>query len=162
MAPMEYLIWALALLSIAVGVLGTVFPALPGTPLIFGGAFLLGWWHNYSIIGGPSLIFLGVLALLGIAIDFVASSLGAQRVGASGYALIGATIGSLVGIFFALPGIILGPFVGAFAGELLAKPSLGQATKVGLGTWFGLLVGTVAKVALALAMVGFIVFTLCV
>lgn len=159
---MEYLMWGLALLSVTVGVLGTVFPALPGTPLIFVGAFLIGWWYNYTIIGGPSLIFLGVLALVGIAIDFVASSLGAQRVGASGYALLGATLGSLVGIFFGLPGIALGPFVGAFAGELIAKPSLGQATKVGLGTWFGLLIGTVAKVALAFTMVGFIVFTLCV
>ena len=158
---MEYFIWALALLSVAIGVLGTVFPALPGTPLIFGGAFLIGWWHDYSIIGGASLIFLAVLALLGTAIDFVASSLGAQRVGASGYALVGATIGSLVGIFLGLPGIILGPFFGAFAGELLAKPSLSQATKVGLGTWVGLLLGTVAKVAIAFTMVGFILFTLC-
>jgi hypothetical protein len=157
---MEYLIWALALLSIVVGVLGTVFPALPGTPLIFAGAFLVGWWHNYSIIGGASLVFLGILALVGIAIDFVASSLGAQRVGASGYALIGATVGSIVGIFFGLPGILFGPFFGAFVGELLARPSLAQATKVGLGTWFGLLLGTVAKVAVAFTMVGFIIFTL--
>lgn len=159
---MEYLVWALAVLSVVVGVLGTVFPALPGTPLIFAGAFLIGWWHDYVIIGGPSLIFLGVLAVVGIAIDFVASSLGAQRVGASGYALIGATVGSIVGIFFGLPGILFGPFFGAFGGELLARPSVAQATKVGLGTWFGLLLGTVAKVAIAFTMVGFIVLSLCV
>lgn len=159
---MEYLVWALATLSVIVGVLGTVFPALPGTPLIFAGAFLIGWWSNYSIIGATSLIFLGILAALGIAIDFVASSLGAQRVGASGYALVGATLGSILGIFFGLPGIILGPFVGAFGGELLATPSLAQATKVGLGTWLGLLLGTVAKVALAFTMVGSIIFSLCV
>lgn len=158
---MEYLIWALALLSVVIGVMGTVFPALPGTPLIFVGAFLIGWWHDYSIIGIASLVFLGILALLGIAIDFVASSLGAQRVGASGSALVGATLGSLFGIFLGLPGIILGPFVGAFVGELLSTPSLRQATKVGIGTWIGLLLGTVAKVALAFTMVCFIIFTLC-
>lgn len=158
---MEYLIWALALLSVVIGVLGTVFPALPGTPLIFFGALLIGWWYDYAIIGGASLIFLGVLAVLGIAIDFVASSLGAQRVGASGYALVGATLGSIFGIFLGLPGIVLGPFVGAFGGELLSTPSLRQATKVGIGTWIGLLLGTVAKVAVAFSMVAFTIFTLC-
>ena len=157
---MTYLVWALAFLCVALGVMGTVFPALPGTPLIFAGAFIISWWHDYTLISGWALLLLGILAIIGVAIDFVASSLGAKRVGASPAALIGATIGSLVGIFFALPGIIIGPFVGAFAGELLAQSSFQQATKVGIGTWFGLLVGTVAKVAVALSMVGLIVMSL--
>jgi uncharacterized protein YqgC (DUF456 family) len=157
---MVYLAWALALLCITIGVMGTVFPALPGTPLIFVGAFLISWWYDYSIMSGWTLTVLGILAIIGVGIDFLASSMGAKRVGASTMALIGATLGSFVGIFFALPGIIIGPFVGAFAGELIARSSLQQATKVGIGTWFGLLVGTVAKVALALSMVGLIVMSL--
>jgi uncharacterized protein YqgC (DUF456 family) len=157
---MVYLVWALALLCIAIGVMGTVFPALPGTPLIFAGALIMSWWHDYTIISGWSLSLLAILAVLGVAIDFLASSMGAKRVGASPLALIGATLGSLVGIFFALPGIIIGPFIGAFGGELLAQSSVHQATKVGIGTWLGLLVGTVAKVALALSMVGFIMMAL--
>ena len=157
---MTYLVWVLALLCVVSGVLGTVFPALPGTPLIFIGAFLMSWWHDYSIMGGFTLTVLGILAIVGVGIDFLASSIGAKRVGASTMALIGATLGSLVGIFFALPGIIIGPFVGAFAGELLTRSSLHKATKVGIGTWLGLLVGTVAKVALALSMVGLIVMSL--
>ena len=157
---MTYLVWVLALLCVISGVLGTVFPALPGTPLIFIVAFLMSWWHDYSIMSGFTLTVLGILAIVGVGIDFLASSMGAKRVGASTMALIGATLGSLVGIFFALPGIIIGPFVGAFAGELLTQSSLHQATKVGIGTWLGLLVGTVAKVALALSMVGLIVMSL--
>jgi len=157
---MLYLIWALALLCIVVGVCGTVFPALPGTPLIFIGAFMLAWWYDFSLFGAPSLVFLGVLAALGVAVDFVASSMGAKRVGASSLAVIGATLGSLFGLFFALPGIILGPFVGAFIGEIVAQSSLRHATKVGIGTWIGLLLGTAAKVAIALTMVGFIALAL--
>jgi uncharacterized protein len=157
---MLYLVWALAITCIIAGFLGTVFPALPGTPLIFLGALLIAWWHDFTILGPTSLIFLGALAVLGFAVDFIASSMGAQRVGASPLAVVGATVGSLLGIFFAIPGLIIGPFVGAFVGELIAQRSVQHATKVGFGTWIGLLVGTVAKVAIALSMVGFIALTL--
>jgi uncharacterized protein YqgC (DUF456 family) len=157
---MLYVVWTLAILCVVVGVLGTVFPILPGTPLIFIGALMLAWWYDFSLLGAPSLIFLGVLATLGVAIDFVASSMGAKRVGASSLAVVGATLGSIVGLFFALPGIIVGPFLGAFAGEIIAQSSLRHATKVGLGTWVGLLLGTAAKVAVALTMVGFLIFSI--
>jgi uncharacterized protein YqgC (DUF456 family) len=157
---MLYLVWALAITCIIAGLLGTVFPALPGTPLIFIGALLIAWWHDFTILGATSLVLLGVLAVLGFAVDFIASSVGAQRVGASPLAVVGATLGSLFGIFFAIPGLIIGPFLGAFAGELITQRSVPHATKVGFGTWLGLLVGTVAKVAIALSMVGFIALTL--
>jgi uncharacterized protein YqgC (DUF456 family) len=157
---MLYLLWAFALICIVIGVMGTVFPALPGTPLIFLGALALAWGYDFSILGTPSLIFLGILAALGVAVDFVASSMGAKRVGASFLAVIGATLGSLFGLLFGLPGIILGPFVGAFVGELVARSSLRHATKVGVGTWIGLLLGTAVKVAIALTMVGLIALAL--
>lgn len=157
---MLYLIWALALCCILVGVIGTVFPALPGTPLIFAGALLIAWWQDFTIIGGASVTVLGILAVLGVAIDFVASSLGAKRVGASGWAIAGATIGSILGIFFSIPGIIIGPFIGAFAGELLAQSSIQKATSVGIGTWIGLLLGTAAKVAVAFSMIGVVLIAI--
>jgi len=87
-------------------------------------------------------------------IDFAASALGAKRVGASPRAISGALIGSVVGLFFGLPGLLLGPFVGAVLGELSMQRSVGQATKVGIATWLGLLFGTLAKLALACTMVG--------
>jgi len=59
-----------------------------------------------------------------------------------------------VGIFFGLPGLVLGPFVGAVAGELSANRELLHAGRAGLGTWLGLLLGTVAKLTLAFLMVG--------
>jgi len=157
---MEYLVWILAGVAILIGVLGTVIPAVPGTPLIFAGALLIGWWHNYSTIGVGALTLLGVLAALGVLVDFIASSLGAKRVGASSWALLGATLGSFLGLFFSIPGIIIGPFLGGYLGELVAGTSLRQATKVGVGTWIGLLFGTVFKVAIALSMVGFLVISL--
>ena len=66
---------------------------------------------------------------------------------------------TVVGLFFGLVGVFAGPFVGAVVGELIARrgidrDKLGQATKVGFGTWFGIFVGTVLKLTLAFAMIG--------
>ena len=87
-----------------------------------------------------------------------ASLLGAKRVGASPKAVLGATLGSVVGIFFGLPGLILGPFIGAVIGELGARRGLDQAAASGVATWVGLLLGTIAKLAIGLAMIGVFAF----
>ena len=100
-----------------------------------------------------------MLTLLSLGIDFMATMLGAKRVGASKPALVGAVLGTFAGLAFGIVGIFIGPFVGALIGELLwlrgvGGRELGQATKVGLGTWLGIVLGTVLKLGLAFAMVG--------
>ena len=67
--------------------------------------------------------------------------------------MVGATIGAIAGLFLGIPGLILGPFVGAAAGEWLARRELLQAGKVGLGTWIGLVAAAIAKVVIAFLMV---------
>ena len=73
---------------------------------------------------------------------------------ASPRALWGASLGTIVGLFFGLPGLLIGPFLGALAGELSSGRELDQATRVGIGTWIGLLFGTLAKLALCFTMLG--------
>ncbi len=151
--------YAIALLLVLVGIAGTVLPAIPGLPLVFAGMLLAAWAGGFEQIGIGTILLLAVLTLLSIGIDFLASAAGAKRVGASRLAVIGAVVGTLVGLFFGLVGVFAGPFVGAVVGELLGqrgvdREKLGQATKVGLGTWFGILVGTVLKLTLAFAMIG--------
>ena len=148
------LYFVVSALLIVVGMAGTVVPVLPGVPLVFAGMWLAAWTDGYRHIGTFTLILLGVLALLALAIDFFASLLGAKRVGASTRALWGATLGTLIGLFFGLPGILLGPFLGAAAGELSLGRELAHAARVGVGTWLGLLFGTLAKVALCFTMLG--------
>ena len=151
--------YAIALLLVLVGIAGTVLPAIPGLPLVFAGMLLAAWAGGFEQIGIGTILLLAVLTLLSIGIDFLASAAGAKRVGASRLAVIGAVVGTLVGLFFGLVGVFAGPFVGAVVGELLGqrgidREKLGQATRVGLGTWFGILVGTVLKLTLAFAMIG--------
>ena len=151
---MQTFYFILSALLIIVGIAGTVIPVLPGVPLVFGGMWLAAWADDYRHVGTWTLLALGMLSVLALLIDFFASLVGARRVGASSRAIWGASIGMLVGLFFGLPGLLLGPFVGALAGELSAGRGLGQATRVGVGTWIGLLFGTLAKIALCFTMLG--------
>ncbi|HSM99401.1 MAG TPA: DUF456 family protein [Rudaea sp.] len=146
--------FVLAGILILVGMAGAVVPLLPGVPLVFGGMLLAAWADGFHHIGALTLIVLGLLAALALLVDFVAGVLGAKRVGASTRALWGASIGMLVGFFFGLPGLLLGPFLGALIGELSAGKKLDHATRVGIGTWIGLLFGTLAKLALCFTMLG--------
>jgi uncharacterized protein YqgC (DUF456 family) len=152
MDPSVYL--AIAAILVVLGVLGTVLPVLPGVLLVFGGLFLAAWAQDFARVGWVGLAIIFGLALLGLLADFIASMLGAKRVGASPTALVGAALGGFVGVFFGLPGILLGPFLGAVAGELFARRGLSQATKVGFGTTVGLIVAAVAKLVIAFLMIG--------
>lgn len=143
-----------AILLVLTGVAGTLLPVLPGVPLVFAGLWLAAWIDGYLQVSGWTIVLLGVLTLLSFAVDFAASALGAKRVGASRQAISGAVIGTVVGLFFGIPGLLIGPFAGAVVGELMAQRTLEQATAVGFATWVGLLLGTIAKLALALTMIG--------
>ena len=151
---MEPTVWYLiAGIAVVVGLLGTVLPVIPGILFVFAGLFLAAWADQFAKVGPVGLTIIGTLGALAFVADFVASLLGAKRVGASPQALVGATAGGLVGIFLGIPGMILGPFVGAVAGELMAKGRLAQAGKVGLGTWLGLVAAAVLKVVIAFLMI---------
>lgn len=151
---LEITLYVLAALLMLVGLAGAVLPALPGIPLIFGGIWLAAAVDGYRHLGWWWLLGIALLGALGMAIDFVAGTLGAKRVGASRQALWGAVLGTFAGMFFGVPGLLLGPFVGALLGELLAGQSVLRSTHVGVGTWLGLLFGTLAKLVVSFAMLG--------
>jgi uncharacterized protein YqgC (DUF456 family) len=150
---MDIALYLLAALLVAGGLIGAVVPNIPGIPMIFGGIWLAAALDDYQHLGTAWLIVLGVMAAFGVAVDFIAASLGAKRVGASSRAIWGASIGTFVGMFFGIPGLILGPFVGALLGELLSSKSVLRSAHVGIGTWLGLLFGALVKLVLSLVMV---------
>jgi uncharacterized protein len=147
-------LWIVAIVLVLAGIAGSVLPALPGVPLVFIGLLLGAWIDHFQKVGWFTLVVLGLLTLLSFAVDFLATSMGAKRVGASKWAVAGSALGTLAGLFFGIPGLILGPFLGAVAGELLARRGQRQAVRSGFGAWIGLLVGTAGKLALIFAMVG--------
>lgn len=151
MEPTAYFV--LAGILVLIGLAGTILPVIPGTLLVFAGLFVAAWAEQFAKVGWIPLTLIGVLGATSFVADFVSSLLGAKRVGASPQALFGAAAGGLIGIFFSIPGMILGPFIGAVGGELIARGGLAQAGKVGFGTWLGLLLGAVLKVVIAFLMI---------
>jgi uncharacterized protein YqgC (DUF456 family) len=151
---MTPLLWVLSLILVGVGIAGTLLPGLPGTPLVFGGLLLAAWADGFQNVGAGAVIILAVMTVLAFCVDFISFSLGARGAGASREAVIGAALGTLVGIFFGLAGIVFGPFAGAVLGEYMARRNLAQAGRAGVATWLGFLLGIGVKLVLAFAMVG--------
>jgi len=151
---MDIVLYLLAAALIIGGMAGSVIPALPGLPMIFGGIWLAAAVDNYRHLGLWWLLLIGGLGTAGVIIEFIASTLGAKRVGASRLALWGASLGTLAGMFLGLPGLLLGPFIGAILGELASGTSVLRSAHVGVGTWIGLLFGTLMKLVISFMMIG--------
>ena len=150
--------WLGAFVLIALGFAGTIVPAIPGLPMIAGGAWLIGWADNYDKVGWKTILFLAVLAVIGVIVDSVAQTAGAQKAGASKAGIIGSLVGTVLGMFMGLFGLLFMPLIGAAIGEFWAKRDLIHAGRVGVATWIGMIVGTAVKVALAFAMTGILFF----
>jgi uncharacterized protein YqgC (DUF456 family) len=148
----------LAAVLVGTGIVGSVLPALPGVPLVFAGLALAAWVEDFARVSGVTVAVLGLLTVLSLIVDFAASALGARRVGATKLAVAGALIGTFAGVFLGLPGLLLGPFIGAVAGELMSHGRMEQAARAGAATWVGLIFGTLAKLALVFTMLGVFAF----
>ncbi len=151
---MEFFWWAVAIVLMAIGLIGTVLPIFPGTAVILAGAVL------HRVMLGPVkgiawlvIALLVLLALASYALDFAAGFFGARYFGATRWDTIGAILGALAGIFFGLVGIFIGPIIGAVAGEFLRARSLVRAGRAGWGTLLGNLGGMIGKLIIGLAMV---------
>ncbi|WMJ69770.1 DUF456 domain-containing protein [Stenotrophomonas sp. 24(2023)] len=154
----SFILYLLAALLVLAGVAGIVLPALPGVPLVFVGLLVAAWADGFAHVGWPSLLVLGLLTVLSLLVDVLATVVGAQRVGASRKALWGTFVGSIAGLFFMPVGLLAGPLLGALAGEYWHTRQLGRSAKVGLATWLGILLGVALKLALVVAMLGLFAF----
>ena len=138
---------------VGVGLAGILFPALPGTVLIFAGLLVAASADGFTRVGVWTLVLIGLVGAASYTVDFVAAALGAKHVGASKRAVVGAALGTLLGIPLGLPGVFFGPLAGAVLGELSARREWRRAAGVGLAAWIGFLIGTAVKVALAFCMI---------
>jgi len=148
------LLWILSAILTVTGLAGLLLPVLPGAPLLFLGLLFGAWAEGFAYVGIRTLLALTVMAALTYVVEFAASVLGVKKFGGSKRAMAGAALGGIVGLFLGLPGILLGPFVGAIIGELSLQRSLDQASRAGFGTVVGLAIGVAGKLAIGIAMIG--------
>ncbi len=148
---------SLVLVVMLVGLIGSLLPVLPGTPLILAAVIGHRLYFGATSVSNFVLVILVGLMLVSLVFDFLSSMLGAKKFGATWLGVTGAVVGGIIGLFFSLPGIILGPFLGAMLFEMLGDKEFKKAAHAGLGATLGLLLGIVGKFSIGVVMI--ILFT---
>lgn len=143
---------SITLLVMMVGFVGSVLPMLPGPILVLVAALGHWIWFREHSASPFVLLLLAALTAASLVLDYVASMYGAKRFGATWRGVVGAFVGGIIGIFFNLPGIILGPFVGAMLFELLGGYEFDKASRAGLGATIGVFGAIIGRCAICAVM----------
>lgn len=156
---MDELLILLGFICIVVGVVGCLLPVLPGPSLSYAGLILLQFSSSHPF-GIQNLVVYALLTAGVMVLDYIIPVYGTKKLEGSKYGVWGSGIGMVVGLFLMFPvGIIIGPVVGAFIGELFSGKKAGQAFKPALGSFLGFLAGATIKFLLSLSMAYYFVLT---
>src|SRR5664279_4095461 len=136
----DYILLVLGVLFMIIGIIGCLVPVLPGPTLSFIGLILL-HLTRFGQFTTSTLIILGAIAVVVTVLDYIVPVWGTRRFGGSKYGTRGATIGLITGFFLGPLGIVLGPLIGAFVGEMIFKDDMSYAFKAGFGSLLGFLTG---------------------
>jgi len=142
----DYLLLVTGLILIVLGIIGCLVPVLPGPPLSYLALIML-HFSRFGQFSGTTLIILGAIALAVTILDYIVPIWGTRKFGGSKYGTRGATVGLVIGLFLGPLGIITGPLIGAFIGEMIFKDDLNYALKAGFGSLLGFLTGIGLKLA---------------
>lgn len=158
---METIALIIAIIFFLIGILGTLLPALPGVVLVFTGMVVYGFMTKFVTLGVWFFLMQLLVMVLVFIVDFFASAVSSNKYGGSKQAAFGAVLGSIFGIVVMGPlGIILGPFIGSVAAEILLGRDLKHAIRVGFGSLVGVLGGTVFKLAAEILMITYFFMTI--
>ncbi len=156
---MDSMLLIIGFLFMIVGIFGSFMPVLPGPSISWLGLVLLYFTNavaiNYWILGITLLITVVVSIL-----DYVIPAKGTKKFGGSSYGIWGTNIGLIVGIFASIPfGFIIGPFVGAFIGEMLYDYNdQSRALKAATGSFLGFLAGSFIKFVICMMYLGLFIW----
>ncbi len=149
---MEWLWIMTGILLCIAGILGSVIPILPGPPLNYIALLLLHFTNTHRFTERFIITWL-IITLIILILDYMIPIWGAKLSGGTRTGIWGATIGLIAGLLFFPPlGIIIGPFIGAVIGEIIAGKNMDIAIRSGTGTFIGFLAGTIAKLVVAIIM----------
>ena len=152
--------YGIVLLIMFIGVMGNLIPGIPGTPLILAGA--VGHQFYFAGQGGVGWEWVAVLTafgLLALGLDYLATLLGAKKLGATWKGMVGALLGLVAGLFVFPPiGLIVGPFIGAMGFEWAFGRRVPEAAKAGVGAVIGMALGVVGKLICSVVMFALFAF----
>ena len=144
---MDIFLLILSFVFMIVGIIGSVIPVLPGPLSSWLGLFIFSNISNVQV-ESKILIFCLIIGLIIFVLDYIIPIYTSKKFGASKFGIIGASIGTLIGLFLPPFGIIIGALIGAIAGELFLNKNFEKSIKAAAGVFLGLIVsGFVALVS---------------
>ena len=135
-----------------IGAVGSMLPAIPSTPVVFLAALGHKIYFGDNSISYLILAILGAITLFSLVMDYIASLVGARKLGATWRGVAGALVGGILGLFLGPWGILIGPFIGALTFEMMGGRQFEEASKAGFGALLGIVAGTLGKFICAIAM----------
>lgn len=144
---MDVCLIILGIACLVTAVFGSVLPMLPGPPLAYAGMWLFHFTDRFQFTPAQLIVW-AVLVVVVQLLDYLIPLWGTKYAGGTKWGSWGCVAGTVAGLFFPPWGIILGPFFGAFIGELLGDKDLKYALKSGIGSLCGFLLGTAVKLML--------------
>ena len=154
MESMELLGWLIVVSMLVIGMLGAIYPLLPGVLAVYAAFFVYGLFFGWSSFGIWFWTIQTFIVVIVFIADYAASALGVKKFGGSRASIIGSTIGIIIGPFvIPVLGLVLGPFIGAVAGERIMGQTWELSVKAGIGSVVGLFTSIIAKIILQLIMI---------
>jgi uncharacterized protein len=149
----------LGIVCIIGGILGSLLPLLPGTPLAFIGLLVQQLRDPAPFSSRFIWIWAGIV-VLSIVLDYLIPVWGTRVFGGTRYGAWGTTLGFLAAFWLGPAGIIIGPFIGAFLGEMVAGQSSGKSLRAAWGSFLGFIAGTLLKLVLCVLMLYYIIHSI--
>ena len=143
MADIAFIVLGAILLVLSF--IGCVVPVIPGPALAFAGLLCA---RGIAPHTAPSIYTLAValaFVVVVIVLDYVVPALGARKFNCGKLGVFGCVVGTIVGLFFVPIGLVVGPFLGAMIGELLAGKKVRQSLKGAVGAFLGYAAGILLK-----------------
>jgi len=151
---LENIALVISIILFILGMIGTILPLLPGPALVYGGILIYGLMTKFESLNLYFFILEALVLLVTFLVDFISSAASTRRFGGSKQAAVGAVIGTIFGLIILGPlGIVLGPFLGASAAELLRGIDIKQAIRSGFGSIVGVIGGTIFKLCAEVLMI---------
>lgn len=146
---MDIFLLTISFIIMILGIIGSVIPVLPGPLSSWLGLFIFSNISKVEVSNNLLFITL-IIALIIFILDYVLPIYTSKKFGASKYGIIGASVGTVIGLFFPPLGIIFGSIIGAISGEMLLNKNIKKSINAATGVFLGLLVSGFTKALISL------------
>lgn len=153
---MEWIWIAVGIILIIVGILGSLLPLLPGPPIAYVG-LLLQLFREPAPFTTEFILVWGGIVVLSLLLDYLVPIWGTKKFGGTKYGVWGCTIGFLLAFWMGPWGVVIGPFLGAFVGELLAGQDSRKSFRAAMGSFVGFLLGSFVKLVVCFMMLYYVI-----